>query len=56
MSPEVSTPALAEIAREIQAADPARPPLKLSKRERALLRLQSDLGDLVDRVVPKKSQ
>jgi hypothetical protein len=56
VSPEVGTPPLAEIAREIQAADPARPLMKLSKRERALLRLQSDLGDLVDRVVPKKSQ
>ena len=47
--PELGTPALVEIVREIQAADPARPLGKVSKRERAMLRLQSELGDLVDR-------
>jgi hypothetical protein len=48
-TPELGTPALVEIVREIQAADPARPLGKVSKRERAMLRLQSELGDLVDR-------
>ena len=48
-SPELGAPALVEIVREIQAADPARPLGKVSKRERAMLRLQSELGDLVDR-------
>jgi hypothetical protein len=47
--PELGTPALGEIVREIQAADPTRPLGKVSKRQRALLRLQSELGDLVDR-------
>ena len=47
--PELATPALAETVREIQAADPTRPLGKVSKRERAILRLQSELGDLVDR-------
>jgi hypothetical protein len=47
--PELSNPALVEIAREIQAADPARPLAKLSKRQRAMLRLKSELGNLVDR-------
>src|SRR5438093_1480133 len=47
--PEFATPALAETVREIQAADPTRPLGKVSKRERAILRLQSELGDLVDR-------
>jgi hypothetical protein len=46
---ELGTPALVEIVREIRAADPARPLGKASKRERAMLRLQSELGDLVDR-------
>jgi hypothetical protein len=48
-SPELGTPALVEIVREIQAADPTRPLGKASKRERAMLRLQKELGDLVDR-------
>src|SRR4051812_3657198 len=48
-SPEFGTPGVSEIVREIQAADPARPLGKVSKRERAMLRLQSELGDLVDR-------
>ena len=48
-SPELGTPALTEIVGEIQAADPARPLGKVSKRERAMLRLQSELGDLLDR-------
>jgi hypothetical protein len=47
--PELGTPDLVEIVREIQAADPARPLGEVSKRERAMLRLQSELGDLVDR-------
>jgi hypothetical protein len=47
--PELGQPALVEIVREIQAADPTRPLGKVSKRERAMLRLQSELGDLVDR-------
>jgi hypothetical protein len=42
--------AVAEIVREIQATDPARPLGKISKRQRAALRLQSELGDdLLDR-------
>jgi hypothetical protein len=44
-SPELGAPALAEIVREIQATDPARPLGKISKRQRAALRLQSDLGE-----------
>jgi hypothetical protein len=47
--PRLGTPALVEIVREIKAADPARPLGKVSKRQRAMLRLQSELGDLVDR-------
>jgi hypothetical protein len=48
-SPELGPPALVEIAREIQAADPARALGKVSKHQRAVLRLQSELGDLVER-------
>jgi hypothetical protein len=48
-APELGKPGLVEIVREIQAADPTRPLGKISKRERAMLRLQSELGDLVDR-------
>jgi len=48
-SPQLGSPVLLGTVREIQAADPARPLSKISKRERALLRLQSELGDLVDR-------
>jgi hypothetical protein len=47
-SPEFGTPAL-EIVREIQAADPARPLDKISKRQRAMLRLKNELGELADR-------
>jgi hypothetical protein len=47
--PELGKPALVEIVREIQAANPTRPLAKVSKRERAMLRLQSELGDLADR-------
>jgi hypothetical protein len=47
--PKLGTPALVEIVREVQAADPARALGKVSKRERAMLRLQSELGELVDR-------
>jgi hypothetical protein len=46
--PELGAPAL-ELAREIQSADPARPLDKISKRQRAMLRLKDELGDLVDR-------
>jgi len=46
--PELGKP-LIETVREIQAADPTRPLGKVSKRERGMLRLQSELGDLVDR-------
>ena len=35
-----------ELVRQIQAADPAR---KTSKRQRAMLRLKDELGDLIDR-------
>ena len=38
-----------EVVRKIQAADPARPLNKTSKRQRAMLRLRDELGDLVDR-------
>jgi hypothetical protein len=38
-----------EVVRQIRAADPARPLNKTSKRQRAMLRLKDDLGDLVDR-------
>jgi hypothetical protein len=48
-SPEFGTPTLGQIVREIQTADPARPLGKISKRERAILRLKNELGDLVDR-------
>jgi hypothetical protein len=48
-SPEFGTPTLGQIIREIQTADPARPLGKVSKRERAILRLKNELGDLVDR-------
>jgi hypothetical protein len=48
-SPEFGTPTLGQIVREIQTADPARPLGKVSKRERAILRLKNELGDLVDR-------
>jgi TraY domain len=47
--PELGKPALVEIVSEIQAADPTRQLGKVSKRERAMLRLQSELGDLLDR-------
>jgi hypothetical protein len=47
--PELGKPALVEIVREIQAANPTRLLAKVSKRERAMLRLQSELGDLADR-------
>ena len=46
---QLGSPALLETLREIQGADPARPLSKISKSQRALLRLQSELGDLVDR-------
>jgi hypothetical protein len=47
--PELGNLDLVETAREIQAANPTRPLGKVSKRERVMLRLQSELGDLVDR-------
>jgi hypothetical protein len=39
--PELGKPALVEIVREIQAADPTRPLGKLSKRERAISSMTS---------------
>jgi hypothetical protein len=48
-SPELGTPALVEIVREIQAADPTRSLGKISKRQRAILRLKDELGALADR-------
>jgi hypothetical protein len=44
---EVAAPTV-ELVRQIQAADP-RPLNKPSKRQRAMLRLKDELGDLVDR-------
>ena len=38
-----------ELTREIQAADPARPLNKMTKRQRQMLRLKDELGELVDR-------
>ena len=48
-SAKLDAPALVEIVREIQAADPVRPLGKVSKCQRAVLRLQNELGDLVNR-------
>jgi hypothetical protein len=45
---EVAAPTL-ELVQQIQAANPARPLNKTSKRQRAMLRLKDELGDLVDR-------
>jgi hypothetical protein len=45
---EAAAPTL-KLVRQIQAADPARPLKKTSKRQRALVRLKHELGDLVDR-------
>ncbi len=50
-SPEVGTPALC-IIREAQAADPARPLNRSTKRQRAMTRLKEDLGEeLTERAV-----
>ena len=48
MTLEGAAPTL-EVIRQIQEADPARPLNKTSKRQRAMLRLKDELGDLVDR-------
>ena len=48
MTLEGAAPTL-EVVRQIQAADPARPLNKTSKRQRAMLRLKDELGDLVYR-------
>jgi hypothetical protein len=48
MTLEGAAPTL-EVIRQIQEADPARPLHKTSKRQRAMLRLKDELGDLVDR-------
>jgi hypothetical protein len=47
-SPQLGTPVL-EIVREVQAADPARPLHKSTKRQRAMARLKDELGELTDR-------
>lgn len=46
--PQLGAPTL-DLVGEIKAADPARPLNKMSKRERAMLRLKDELGELVDR-------
>jgi hypothetical protein len=55
---EIGTPTL-ELTREIRAADPARPLNKMTRRQREVLRLKDDLGDLVNRpgqVLQRKNQ
>jgi hypothetical protein len=47
-SPQLGGPTL-ELVREIKAADPTRPLDKMSKSQRALLRLKNELGELADR-------
>jgi hypothetical protein len=50
-SPEIGAPAL-DIIREAQAADPARPLNKSTRRQRAMTRFKEDLGEeLVDRAI-----
>ena len=50
-SPRLGTPTLG-IIREAQAADPARPLNKSTKRQRAMTRLKEDLGEeLTERAV-----
>lgn len=48
MTLEAAAPTL-ELVRQIQAVDPARPLNKTSKRQRALVRLKDELGELIDR-------
>jgi hypothetical protein len=47
-SPRLGAPTI-ELVREIQAADPTRSLDKMSKRQRAMLRLKDELGELADR-------
>jgi len=47
-SPQLGAPTL-DLVRQIQAADPARSLDKMSKRQRAMLRLKDELGELADR-------
>jgi hypothetical protein len=58
-SPEIGAPALT-ILREAQAADPARPLSKSTRRQRAMTRFKEDLGEeLVDRAInqiPRQQQ
>lgn len=46
--PQLGAPTL-ELVQQIQATDPARSLNKTSKRQRAMLKLKDELGDLVDR-------
>jgi len=46
--PQLGAPAL-ELVGEIQAADPAQSLDRMTKRQRAVLRLKDELGDLVAR-------
>jgi len=54
-SPEIGAPTL-KVVHEIQNADPAQPLDKMSKRQRAILRLKDELGDLVERPLQAKRQ
>ena len=47
-SPQIGAPVM-EIVREVQAADPTRLLNKSTKRQRAMVRLKDQLGDLADR-------
>jgi hypothetical protein len=44
------------VVREIQGANTARPLDKMTKRQRAMLRLKDELGDLLDRLLQGKKQ
>jgi hypothetical protein len=54
-SPEIGAPTL-KVVREIQEANTARPLDKMTKRQRAMLRLKDELGDLLDRPLQGKKQ
>ena len=49
-APQVGARAL-EIVQEVQAADPARALKTRAKRQRAMLRLRDQLGELADRAI-----
>ena len=49
-SPQLGTPVL-KIVREVQAADSSRPLNKTTKRQRAMVRLKDQLGELADRAI-----